>query len=119
MLWLIQFKGIVRSLDTVNHDKAIVYEDDFIKQFPGQKPFLPKKKAVVIAKELTEEDKLVEKIDKIIELKPGLWNITVREYIQQLYDMNPQRGLEYEKKVLDPKQTGAKKADKPFLKLKE
>jgi hypothetical protein len=119
MLWLIQFKGIVRSLDTVNHDKALVYENDFIKQFPGQKPFLPKKKAVAIVKELTEEDKLVAKIDKIIELKPMFWNIAVREDIQQLYDMNQQRGLEYEKKVLDPQLTGAKKADKPFLKLKE
>jgi hypothetical protein len=116
--WLIEFQGTVKKLDKINHDKAVEYENDFIKKYPGQKPFLPKKKAVEVKKELTEEEKIITNIDKILEEKIGLWSIKVREPIQELYDIDPTRGLEYQNKYIEEVKKTTGKVDKPFLKLK-
>lgn len=117
--WLIEFQGSIKKLDKINHDKAVEYEAEFIKNFPGQKQFLPKKKEAVVVKELTEEEKLIAAIDTILNEKPILWAIKAREPIQLLYDMNPVKGFEYQEKYLAATQQATGKTDKPFLKMKE
>ncbi len=119
--WSINFRGAVIKLDTFNHEKALEYEAYFIKMNPGQKLFLPKKKEALVKKELTEQEQLVAKIDKIIADKENnlLWNIKVREPIQELYNMNQELGLKYQQKVIDIAKKDTGKIDKPFLQLKK
>lgn len=117
--WLIEFQGTIKKLDKLNHEEASQYEDEFIKKYPGQKAFLPKKKEAAVVKELTEEEKLITTIDTILKDKPVLWAIKVREPIQALYDINPAKGIEYQDKYIAATEQAAGKADKPFLKIKE
>ena len=117
--WLVKFTTNVKKLDAINHDMAVEYESNFIKKFPEQKPFLPKKKEVVAKKELTEEEQKMEIIDKILNEKPFMWAIKVREHVQALYDMSPVLGLKYQEKVLAATKEATGKADRPFLKMAE
>jgi hypothetical protein len=116
--WLIEFQGNIKKLDKINHEKAAEYEAEFIKKFPGQKLFLPKKKEAEVKKELTEEEKIISNIEKILSEKPNFWAVKVREPIQELYDINSVRGLEYQDKYIAATKEATGKADKPFLRLK-
>lgn len=48
MNWLIEFQGNIKKLDKVNHEKALSYQNEFIKKFTGQRPFLPKRKPIEV-----------------------------------------------------------------------
>lgn len=118
--WVLKFQGFIKRLDQINHEKAVQYESEFLKKYPKQKSFLPKKKAPeAIKKELTTEEKIMADIDKILQGKEGMWAIKAKNPIQELYDMNPDLGLQYQDKYLAATKAATGKDDKPFLQLKK
>ena len=64
---------------------------------------------------MTPVEKQMAMIDKILNEKLVLWAIKVREPIQELYNMNPEFGIECQDKYLGVAKEVTGKNEKPFL----